>query len=290
MTAQSNIEEQLKQIAHEFIINFGIHVQYYLDYLEDKFFFSLNKDGKHLRFFISRYEIKDSLYVKIIYDHVNRFLDQIKDSNPVDQTVLNAMTRKSISISGKDSSIILVDDIKIEDGIMKRTNGTLMFTDQDRKDINRLKEAASGAGLLLPEHIIAGGFFSSIYWNEQPKDIDFFFLDKQKQSLIQNIDNIKKHNVEYLKNPMIENVVSVNGTKNQFIYTKYKTRKELIDHFDMMHCCVSYDSSEDKLYISPAALHAIKTKTIIPNGNKKIAQWRIDKMIQRGWKLETVSV
>ena len=163
-----------------------------------------------------------------------------------------------------------------------------MFTEQDRKDIMRLKEAATGAGLLFPDHIIAGGFFSSIYWNEQPKDIDFFFLDEQNFRL--GHSEIKEHNVEYLKNPMIEKVVSVNGTMNQFIYTKYKTRKELIDHFDMLHCCVSYDSAEDKLYISPAALHAIKTKTIRPNGSKNISQWRIDKMLERGWKLETVSV
>lgn len=166
----------------------------------------------------------------------------------------------------------------------------MTFTEHDRKDIMRLKEAASGAGLVFPEHIIAGGFFASIYWNEQPKDIDFFFLDRQKQSLMQNIDNIKEHNVEYLKNPMVEKVLTINGTKNQFIYTKYRTRKELIDHFDMIHCCVSYDSVENKLYISPAALESIRTKTIRPNGSKKIAQWRIDKMIQRGWKLETVSV
>lgn len=163
-----------------------------------------------------------------------------------------------------------------------------MFTEQDRKNIMQLKEVARGTGLLLPSHIIAGGFFSSIYWNVEPKDIDFFFLDGKSFTL--GHSEIKEHNVEYLKNPMIEKVVSVNGTMNQFIYTKYKTRKELIDHFDMLHCCVSYDSAEDKLYISPAALHAIKTKTIRPNGSKNISQWRIDKMLERGWKLETVSV
>jgi hypothetical protein len=163
-----------------------------------------------------------------------------------------------------------------------------MFTEQDRKDIMQLKEVARRTGLLLPEHIIAGGFFSSIYWKEQPKDVDFFFLDGQ--SFTMQHSDFKEHNVDYLKNPMIEKVLSVNGTKSQFIYTKYKTRKDLIDHFDMMHCCVSYDSAEDKLYISPAALEAIKTKTIRPNGSKIISQWRIDKMLKRGWKLETVSV
>lgn len=157
----------------------------------------------------------------------------------------------------------------------------MTFTEHDRKDIMRLKEAASGAGLLFPDHIIAGGFFSSIYWNEQPKDIDFFFLDGQSFTIMHS--NYKEHNTEYLKNPMVEKVLTINGTKNQFVYTKYKTRKELIDHFDMIHCCVSYDSVENKLYISPAALEAIRTKTIRPNGSKNISEWRIDKMKARGW-------
>jgi hypothetical protein len=89
----------------------------------------------------------------------------------------------------------------------------------------------------------------------------------------------------YWGNEMIEKTILDTQTKIQYIFTKFKTRRDVIDHFDMLHTCVSYVPDEDKLYISKAALDAINQRKIIPNGKNKIKDWRIQKMMKRGWKV-----
>jgi hypothetical protein len=91
---------------------------------------------------------------------------------------------------------------------------------------------------------------------------------------------------EYFKNDKIEKTLSLGRTALQYIYTKYTTRKELIDSFDFKHCCVSYDYANDKMFMSREVFNLIKSKTLRPNSDKAIELWRYEKFWQRGWKSE----
>ena len=151
---------------------------------------------------------------------------------------------------------------------------------------------------LQPDSIvIAGGCFTSILNDENPKDIDIFVLDnleaiKLAHQHIGDGDHIVNDEQHYDKsasklNTNIVNVVNktVNGVRYQWIFTRYKTRQELIKHFDFVHTKVSYDPITDKLYLSPETYHAIMNKELIKNGSNIIAIWRYDKFSNKGWKI-----
>lgn len=271
-----------------------------MDYLNleegDQYILTLSKGGLRLRFSISGYEYKNGHYEQIIRENVDRFRKQLDDS-ALQRQIQDVMNRKAITMSGKNANILILDDemnaaldaIVFDD--LKKVKETedvniIRFSKEDLDAIQRMKDAARKVGAKGNNPIIAGGFFASIFWNQEPRDIDVFYLDGDGEDLHIPKENVSLKEGEYLKNPMITKVASFSVTKRQFIFTKYKTRRELIDHFDMLHCCVSYDVKEDKLYISPAALEAIKHKAIKSNGKNKIAQWRLDKMLSRGWRAE----
>lgn len=141
--------------------------------------------------------------------------------------------------------------------------------------------------------IIAGGCFTRWYHSDKDGDIDIFILDDgtsraKLKSFFANddTDRFKKGNSDYLNNVTHGKIISTffdRKTKMQYIFTGFKTRRELVDHFDMLHCCVSYDMKEDKLYISLETFNAIALKKIAPNKNNTIASWRLKKMYDRGW-------
>ena len=162
--------------------------------------------------------------------------------------------------------------------------------------------------------VIAGGCFTSFLHDEKPKlmgfsimqaelvkpkDIDIFVLDNLeaiKTAMEHLHDGAESHtqddDPQYDKsasklNANIVNVVNrkVDGVKYQWIFTRYKTRQELINHFDFVHTKVSYDPITDKLYLSPETYHAIMNKELIKNGNNIIAVWRFDKFTKKGWKI-----
>lgn len=267
----------------------------YLNHVEgDQYIFNLSKGNLKLRFTISRYEYEDGLYEQIIRENVTRFLKELeRNALYTEDGLLIAATRKAITMTGKNANTFILDDemnaamdsIVLDD--LKKFKDTVVsnitkFSKDDLDEIQRMKEAARKIGAKGNNPIIAGGFFASIFWNQEPRDIDVFYLDGDGEDF-HTPDALK--DAEYLKNPMITKVASFSVTKRQFIFTKYKTRRELVDHFDMLHCCVSYDVKEDKLYISPAALDAIKHKAILPNGKNTIKKWRLDKMMSRGWTM-----
>lgn len=146
--------------------------------------------------------------------------------------------------------------------------------------------------------VIAGGCFTSILHDENPKDIDIFVLDnlaakKLAHLILLDVDHTDSDPL-YDKsasklNANIINVVNktINGVKYQWIFTRYKTRQELIKHFDFVHTRVSYDPVTDKLYLSPETYHAIMNKELAKNGNNVVAIWRFDKFKNKGWKLKT---
>jgi hypothetical protein len=183
------------------------------------------------------------------------------------------------------------------------------FTKSEITQIYRLKGPAKNFwysaiyphvdfGHLKPDSIIiAGGCFTSFLHDEKPKDIDIFVLDnleaiKTAMKHLHDGDHIVNDEQHYDKsasklNTNIVNVVNrkVDGVKYQWIFTRYKTRQELIKHFDFVHTKVSYDPITDKLYLSPETYHAIMNKELIKNGNNIIAIWRYDKFDRKGWKI-----
>lgn len=130
--------------------------------------------------------------------------------------------------------------------------------------------------------VIAGGVFVSLLKDEDYKDIDIFvFHNMMSYTLTAN--STKQTNSEYLnaKNQNITDVFFDDIKKINTIFTKYSSRKELIDDFDYSHCCVSYDFN--KLYITPQTYKAIMNKKLIAHNSSNISEYRKQKFKKRGF-------
>jgi hypothetical protein len=140
--------------------------------------------------------------------------------------------------------------------------------------------------------VIAGGCFASMIIGEQVKDYDVFLLDDDHNTKIMEYMETKWRDREdvrigssgYMNNDRIKKTMFFEQSKCQYILTNFKTREELIEHFDFKHCRVSYDLMTEKLYITRETMDAIINKTLIPNTDKTPASWRYDKFYNRGWK------
>jgi hypothetical protein len=147
--------------------------------------------------------------------------------------------------------------------------------------------------------VVAGGCFASFLHNELPHDIDVFILDdaKTKEYVRYYVDDaasrgkpdrFKIGSSNYMDNDKIEYTAFDMNNKLQFVTTSYTTRAELIAHFDMVHCCISYTPYNDKLYITREVFDTIKNTLIRSNQcgiMELVAPWRISKMEERGWKI-----
>ena len=152
--------------------------------------------------------------------------------------------------------------------------------------------------LMYSKHIvIAGGCWTSLFHGDSPHDIDVFILNDKKakgmlHTHIQQVkfknpssEIIKEGSSNYMDNDSIEYTAFDTITKLQFITTKYPTRQKLVEHFDMLHCCVSYTPWDDKLYLSRDVYETIMKKEIRPQSGvmELVKPHRIEKMKQRGW-------
>jgi hypothetical protein len=181
-----------------------------------------------------------------------------------------------------------------------------LFTDAEQAEIRNMKYVLKNNYLkFVPEKlmhnekvVVAGGCFTSFLHNELPHDIDIFILDdaKTKQYVKEYVDArildkpgmFKIGSTDYMNNDKIEFTAFDMNHKNQFVTTSYTTRAELIAHFDMVHCCVSYTPYNDKLYITREVFDTIKNTQIRSNQAgimELVAPWRISKMEQLGWKI-----
>ena len=146
--------------------------------------------------------------------------------------------------------------------------------------------------------VIAGGCWTSLFHGSTPHDIDIFILndEKTKDLVFKHVQQIKFKNPSseiikegssnYMDNDSIEYTAFDTITKLQFITTKYPTRQKLVEHFDMVHCCVSYTPWDDKLYVSRDVYDTIMKKEIRSNQKgimELVKPWRIEKMKERGW-------
>jgi len=146
--------------------------------------------------------------------------------------------------------------------------------------------------------IIAGGCFASMLKGDTVNDYDVFLLDDDHNTKIMEYMETKYHDRDdvrigssgYMNNDRIKKTMFFKESKFQYILTDFKTREELIDHFDFKHCRVSYDLMTEKLYITRETMDAIINKTLAPNTDKTPEYWRYEKFWQRGWKSEITFV
>ena len=186
------------------------------------------------------------------------------------------------------------------------------FNSKERLMVEQLKESAKGvkatiqtqsfhrAVVDLKGFILAGGCFTSYFHGEIINDQDVFLLDigdnpaynqlekyLHDTSLLTN--RFKYGSSTYLNNcnnnGKITKTVFDTITKIQYVNTKFKTRKELIDHFDCEHACISMDLHTDKLYTSKLSYHCMTNKIVMPHNQNIIADWRKKKFFDRGWKV-----
>jgi hypothetical protein len=139
--------------------------------------------------------------------------------------------------------------------------------------------------------VIAGGCFASMLNREPVNDYDVFMLDDDSNRMtVESISvsprsgDVRVGDSNYMQNDKIEKTVFVKNSRIQYINTKYKTREELIKHFDFKHCCVSYDPLNDKLFITREVYDLIKAKKLMQNSDMIPVYWRYEKFWQRGWK------
>lgn len=150
------------------------------------------------------------------------------------------------------------------------------------------KYLSSNSTIKTSKHIVvAGGCFASIIQNELPRDIDVFILGGQlthlgpnglEETLIPNTA-VKKDKSKYIVNDKIIDVYQAG--KFQYIVTSYKSREELIEHFDYEHCKISYH--QGMLYCSPLTYRCIKNKKLVCRDMNKVFTWRTDKFKSRGY-------
>ena len=171
--------------------------------------------------------------------------------------------------------------------------------------------------------VIAGGFFTSVLQNNHFKDIDIFVLNNDvgvynqltngfKEQLDtpaktadynSDINSIfdedvkgpewsRSEMVAYMHNTDIIDVINNHRTQAQYILTKYKTREELLAHFDYKHCKVSYVPDDDKLYITRETFDCICDKVLKINNEQNSSnnhQYRLTNFMNKGWTLDDKS-
>jgi hypothetical protein len=141
--------------------------------------------------------------------------------------------------------------------------------------------------------VIAGGCFTSMITGGPIKDYDVFLLDDDHNRSIMEYmvskygdrDDVRVGGSNYMDNKQIEQTIFFKKSKFQYITTKYKTREELIEHFDFKHCRVSYDLMTEKLFITRETMDLILKMELDPSRPDDLPKpWRYEKFRERGWR------
>ena len=189
----------------------------------------------------------------------------------------------------------------------------MSFTVSDKTKILRLKSAIASYYALQMKKIgdkqlesyffdtciISGGCIASLFHDEPVNDIDIYAKDKTSMQMIKdhillkgkNIKSFTQYEIDPDGNKVIKNVDNsrpaitdnaVTLTNDvQFIYID--AWPEAQTKFDFIHCMPYYDIGTQRLYISEAQYDAIKSKTLVANGNIKPNEKRTNKYVKRGW-------
>ena len=170
-----------------------------------------------------------------------------------------------------------------------------LFTPEEQIQMYRLKAKAYHTNIIIPldytsklDWVITGDVFVSLLHNTTIQDLDVFVLnvDSTTVSLFDKEPHYeKKESSGYNNNSSILAVYNEKNSNQQIIMTTYKTRKELLEDFDFIHCMISYH--RDNLYITRQMYDAIMHKKLIPNKPKEdIRSYRINKYLERGFTWE----
>lgn len=147
--------------------------------------------------------------------------------------------------------------------------------------------------------VLSGGAFVNWFGHTSKlNDIDLFVLmdpssqaTKKLRAYLSSI-NFEKKNADYLKqtNPGAKHVQEIwegthktNDRKYQIIFTDYWSREDLIKEFDYKHCMVSYDVGMNRIFLTRSIYDAIANKHLIINNKNRVADWRREKFINRGF-------
>ena len=263
----------------------GVTFDYARDLRNNTVCIRLSKDGYSIEQKIETHILENNLYSYILHQTLAELKKHI-----IQQDI------QPIVMSGANSRSIVMDEI---------ATTAQRFSDNDIARIGDLKRRAKA--LMSPifafhgvidktRMVLAGGCFTSWYHGESPKDHDVFVLGSHGVKINPAEwpeERYKIGDADYLNamndNAKIVDVILDKQTNVQYIMTRYKTREELIKHFDVKHACVSYVPSDDKLYISPLTFDCIKNKKLMAH-NGKIADWRIHKFSLKGFTVENVGV
>lgn len=162
---------------------------------------------------------------------------------------------------------------------------------------------------ILRQHaVFTGGFFPTylqgpIGRSIKKKEIDCFILNQSTQEDITKIEktliawiqrafpgkssfrytpyfNAQKCNLVYL----VYEVKDTHLGNFKFMFTEFKTRKELIDSFDFVHCQMSFHN--DRLYLTRNIFDAIMQKKLIYTKQtiSSMNPNRVNKFIELGYK------
>jgi hypothetical protein len=145
--------------------------------------------------------------------------------------------------------------------------------------------------------ILSGGAIVSLIHGDEPHDYDLLF--NFTSDMVKVMDDVvnKKYNIipenlisdkqEYYMNEepsgkCVTDWAVTLTNRIQFIFRQANYRKG----FDFIHCMPYYDITRNKLFISQEQLDSIMHKQIKinPNHAQPIADYRIKKYTDRGWK------
>ena len=140
--------------------------------------------------------------------------------------------------------------------------------------------------------VIAGGFFADLIGFN---DIDVFILNNNavlydyltyvgEVDALNTVWKVHRKGNSYMNgNPHVLGVTTNKTTKFQYILTDHKSRKELLEDFDFVHCTTSYVPADDKLYITRQAYDCIVKKELRNNKKGDPAELPVQKFFYRGW-------
>ena len=182
------------------------------------------------------------------------------------------------------------------------------MTNTDIHDIQTLKELLRSAILnkfsqldpelhkfLFEEAILTGGAIPSLWTHHPINDWDLYLSDEAAINSFKTYITADKHFQKQVKdiNPKCMIDTEVEGkmitsnavTMHNNVQVITMATKSFRDTFDYIHCMPWYDIKNDKLYISPQQLNAIKAKKLIinPKAKNPPTTYRRQKYIERGW-------
>ena len=200
---------------------------------------------------------------------------------------------------GADKSFETKNEWHKEYSIVGEMNNLKVKCNMALISINSSMGSTFYSKLLYRKLYIAGGCFTSWLHGEKPNDIDIFVIDSDDELMaafveIKGVWEDSRYNLGEI-NANVRGVYSRlddEGNKYQIIFTRYKSREELIRDFDFVHTMVSYDTKEDKLYLTKQTYDAIVAKNLIRNKRCSVKphDWRVDKFKERGWYVSDASV